>query len=178
MVDKKILSSRSMITCLDVDYRNDAAFAAAVTFRGWADTRAVDERVVEVPDVQPYESGQFYRRELPCLLAVLETLPPVETVIVDGYVWLDGVSKPGLGARLYEALGGGIAVVGVAKTSFRGVNGVCEVMRGSSMRPLFVTAAGMHANSAAERVRSMQGNHRIPTLLARVDYLCRHGSNQ
>jgi hypothetical protein len=40
--------------------------------------------------------------------------------IVDGYVWLDDAGKPGLGAHLYQALGGRVAVLGVAETKFRG----------------------------------------------------------
>jgi deoxyribonuclease V len=163
-----------MKACLDVNYRETLAFAAAATFRDWFDAHAVYERVVEVPTVQPYETGQFFRRELPCLLAVLRMLPPVKTVIIDGYVWLDGMSKPGLGAYLYEALRGRVKVIGVAKTRFQGADRACEVIRGASRRPLFVTAAGMRVDLAAEHVRSMYGNYRIPSLLARVDYLCRH----
>jgi deoxyribonuclease V len=163
-----------MITCLDVDYRDTEGFAAGIVFRDWSDAKATDERVVRVAGVQPYEAGQFFRRELPCLLAVLRVLPPVETVIVDGYVWLDGPSKPGLGAHLYQALDERVAVIGVAKTKFRGAHGVREVTRGASKRPLFVTAAGMEPEVAADFVRCMHGNYRIPTLLVRVDYLCRH----
>lgn len=164
-----------MLACLDVDYRDDGACAAAVVFRDWSDALAAEERTVEIRDVQPYEPGQFFRRELPCLLAVLRTLPPIETVIIDGYVWLDVASRPGLGAHLYEALDRRCAVVGVAKTKFQGADHACEILRGESQRPLYVTAVGMPAEVAAERVRSMHGAHRIPTLLGRVDDLCRRG---
>ena len=162
-----------MIACLDVDYRDSVAYAAAVAFRDWPDAKGVDERIVKLEAVQPYEPGQFYRRELPCLLAVLRVLPPVRVVIIDGYVWLDGATRPGLGAHLYEALGGQVAVIGVAKTRFRGADRACEVMRGSSRRPIFITAAGMQPEQAAENVRSMHGPYRIPSLLSRVDFLCR-----
>jgi deoxyribonuclease V len=164
-----------MLACLDVNYRDPRACAAAVVFRDWNDAVATEERTVQIAEVQPYEPGQFYRRELPCLLAVLGTLPPLETVIIDGYVWLDGMSKPGLGAHLYEALGRSSAVIGVAKTKFQGAEGVREVLRGTSQKPLYVTAAGVAAEVAAERVQSMHGAHRIPTLLKRVDDLCRRG---
>lgn len=162
-----------MIACLDVYYRDAGACAAGVAFRDWADASAFDERTVQIADVQPYEPGQFYRRELPCLLAVLRLLPPVDSVIVDGYVWLGSASKPGLGAHLYEALNREVAVIGVAKTKFRGADQAREVSRGSSKRPVFVTAAGMDSDLAAELVRTMHGDSRIPSLLARVDYLCR-----
>lgn len=164
-----------MIACLDVSYHNDVAYAAAVIFRNWPDANAVDEKVIRIPDVQPYEPGRFFRRELPCLLAVLKTLLPIHSAIIDGYVWLDGVSKPGLGAHLYQALDGQVAVVGVAKTKLQGADRACEVIRGTSRRPLFVTAVGLPPELAAEYVRSMHGKYRMPTLLARVDYLSRHG---
>jgi deoxyribonuclease V len=167
-----------MLVCLDVSYRDNFACAAGVTFRDWADAKALDEKIVHVDKVEPYQPGQFYRRELPCLLAVLQKLPPVDTAIIDGYVWLDGESKPGLGAHLYEALNRKVAVIGVAKTKFRGTDRVCEVIRGTSKRPLFVTAVGIQQELAAEHVRSMHGNSRLPTLLARADYLCRHRASQ
>jgi hypothetical protein len=72
-------ATRRMKACLDVHYRQTSACAAAVTFRHWSDAHAVDERIVQVRTVQPYEPGQFFRRELPCFVAVLRTLPPVET---------------------------------------------------------------------------------------------------
>lgn len=111
---------------------------------------------------------------MPCLLAVLATLPMLKTVIIDGYVWLDNASGLGLGGHLYQALGGRMEVVGVAKTKFCSAVEVCEVMRGKSTRPLYISAAGVEASVAAGRVRSMHGKYRIPSLIARADYLCRH----
>jgi deoxyribonuclease V len=162
-----------MMACLDVDYREAAAYAAGLAFHDWSDATPATEKVIPVVGVHPYQPGQFFRRELPCLLAVLRELPPVAVVIVDGYVWLDGVSVAGLGAHLYQALGGKVAVVGVAKTRFAGAGAAVEVVRGRSTRPLFITAVGMGAQKAAEHVRSMHGPDRIPTLLKRVDSLCR-----
>jgi deoxyribonuclease V len=163
-----------MIACLDVAYGNAAGYAAGVTFCRWADANPVEERVVQVSNVQAYEPGQFFRRELPCLMAVLKGLPPMDLVIVDGYVWLGDSNKPGLGAHLYQALGERTAVVGVAKTKFEGAESASEVVRGRSTRLRFITAAGMSPECAAEHVRSMHGPYRVPTLLKRVDELCRH----
>jgi len=83
------------------------------------------------------------------------------------------VSVAGLGAHLYEALAGKVAVIGVAKTRFAKAGAAVEVVRGRGTRPLFITAVGMSAQKAAEHVRSMHGPNRIPTLLKRVDFLCR-----
>jgi deoxyribonuclease V len=161
-----------MIACVDVDYRGDEAWAACVLLRDWADADSAGVYVEHLTGVAPYQPGQFYRRELPCLLAVLARVTDgIEAVVVDGYVWL-GDGTPGLGAHLYEALGRGVPVVGVAKTRFAGAAAEA-VVRGTSRRPLYVTAAGMDLAEAAVWVRSMHGPFRIPTLLKKVDQLCR-----
>lgn len=162
-----------MIAAVDVDYRDREAIAACVLFRSWSDEIAAAEQVERISQVQSYEPGQFYKRELPCLLAVLNSvLEPVETVLVDGYVWLDRDQRPGLGAYLYEALGRTIPVIGVAKTQFLSAP-AAALKRGHSDKPLFVTTAGIDLEIAARYVQGMHGEHRIPTLLRRVDRLCR-----
>ena len=122
-----------------------------------------------------YEPGDFKKRELPYLVELVEAAreraASIETIFVDGYVWLDG-GRPGLGGHLHEALGGTIPIVGVAKTRFHSANAI-EVLRGQSQSPLFVTAAGVDASAAAELVRAMHGEHRIPTLLRIVDHASR-----
>jgi hypothetical protein len=50
-----------------------------------------------------------------------------------------------------------------------------RLFRGGSSRPLFITAAGIAPDIAAGYLRKMAGAHRIPTLLKRVDRLCRQG---
>jgi deoxyribonuclease V len=163
-----------MIACVDVDYRNEGAVAACVLFRDWGDPAAAAEHVERIAHVEEYVPGQFYRRELPCLLTVLAALPaPPEVIVVDGYVWLDGAGRPGLGAHLYEALKRAIPILGVAKTRFDSCIVAIPVRRGGSRRPLFVTAAGLDVAEAARQVECMHGAFRIPTLLKRVDELCR-----
>ena len=109
-----------MIACLDVGYEAAAARAACVVIGNWAAAKPLTELVTEIHDVQDYEPGQFYRRELPCIQAVLEELPRTPScIVVDGYVWLDSSQRPGLGAHLYDALEQQVPVIGVAKSSFR-----------------------------------------------------------
>ncbi len=103
------------IAAVDVDYRDGHAVAACVTFSAWGAAAPEQERTARVDGVAPYEPGAFYKRELPCLLAVLEGVA-ADVVVVDGYVQLDG-GRPGLGAHLHAALAGP-AVVGVAKSAF------------------------------------------------------------
>jgi deoxyribonuclease V len=163
-----------VIAILDVDYRDSGAAAAAVLASVWTDPVPVDEVVVNVPTGEDYVPGEFFRRELPCLLSVLDRCPVRPDVcVIDGYVWL-GPDRPGLGARRFEALGGSVAVVGVAKSQFRGAEPVAAtVLRAGSRQPLWITAVGTDVASAAERVRSMHGGYRLPTLLTRADCLAR-----
>lgn len=161
------------LACLDVHYRDTRGTAACVLFRDWGDAAPEARLTRVIEDVAPYAPGQFYRRELPCLLAVLEQVPSLpRLVVVDGYVWLSPARAPGLGAHLHAALGAAIPVVGVAKTAFPGAPAL-PVLRGRSRAPLFVSAIGIPTREAAAHVASMHGPHRIPTLLGLVDRLGR-----
>lgn len=163
-----------MIGCVDVDYREGGAFAACVLFRDWSDAEPASEAVTHLDRVEAYQPGQFFRRELPCLLAVLGSLAErPEVVVIDGYVWLGDEHDPGLGAHLYEAMGRQVPVIGVAKTKFLRAQSVQEIRRGGSAVPLYVTATGVELSWAADQIRAMHGPYRIPTLLKRVDHLCR-----
>lgn len=162
-----------MIACLDVHYHDPGATAAGVWFSDWPDSTSSAEVVLPIAQVEPYQPGQFFRRELPCLLAVLRGGPPADIVIVDGYVWLEDEGHPGLGAHLFQALREKIPVIGVAKTKFAGAKPVQEIRRGESLNPLYITAAGIELSEAARHIARMHGPHRIPTLLRRVDQLCR-----
>jgi deoxyribonuclease V len=162
-----------MIVAVDVDYRDDAVVAACVGFNAWPDAIAELELVVrsDAPPA-PYEPGRFYTRELPHIQSVLALVhAPLDAIVVDGYAWL-APDRPGLGVHLHQALGGMAPVIGVAKTAFAGATAL-EVLRGASGRPLYITAIGTDATTAADNVRAMHGEHRIPTLLTLVDHLAR-----
>ena len=161
-----------MIVCVDVDYRPTIDCVAALEFAAWTDAVSVAETAVCLAaSSATYVPGQFYKRELPCIRAVLELLAAPEIIVVDGYVWL-GQNKPGLGAILHQSLGNAIPVIGVAKTEFVSAP-AAEVIRGSSARPLYVTAEGLPLADAAAAIQSMHGPHRLPTLLKRVDRVAR-----
>jgi len=163
-----------VLVATDVRYDEHArtGLAAAVGFGAWTDAAPTREWTVEVPDIADYVPGSFYERELPCLLALLEPVrDELDAVIVDGHVWL-GPGRPGLGHHLYEALVPRIPVIGVAKSRFHG-GYATEVLRPGTTRPLYVTAVGADPADAAERVRAMHGDFRLPTLLKRVDSLTR-----
>lgn len=162
-----------MITAFDVHYINDTATTACAGFDDWSDSISKLD-IIEVTDnVAPYEPGNFYKRELPCIISLLEkhSLQP-KIIVIDGYVWLDE-NQIGLGGHLYNALNQEVAIIGVAKTKFKSHSKVKEVLRGKGQTPLYVSAIGIDLDEAAQNIEKMNGNFRLPTLLKRVDQLCR-----
>ena len=163
-----------MILIIDVDYRSDKAVAAGVMLHNWQDETPVKEFVTDCELQHDYVPGEFYRRELPCLLKLLDQVDiKLNTIVIDGYVHLGKERTPGLGRYLFEALHKQVAVVGVAKTAFKDTPSSTEIKRGMSQRPLYVTAAGMEEARAKQCVQAMHGRDRIPTILKKVDRLCR-----
>jgi deoxyribonuclease V len=160
------------IVCLDVHYHDAGATIGCVELAAWTDAHPLRERAIHggTPPAA-YVPGEFFRRELPYLLHALSQLgiPPI--IVIDGHVWL-GPDRKGLGAHLHDALGGASAVVGVAKSHFRGAPTI-PVRRGRSTRPLEITAIGLPADQAAAAIASMHGRHRIPDMLRRTDRLAR-----
>lgn len=157
---------------IDVDYPETGGARGALVLAGEPAFRTLlDERVTWLDEVAPYEPGAFYKRELPAVHALLDPLPPLELLIVDGYVDLDPAGRPGLGAHVHDELG--IPVVGVAKTAFLSATHAVPVLRGGATRPLFVTAAGVPVAEAAALVAAMAGAFRLPDALRRVDALAR-----
>ena len=161
--------------CVDVDYRSDgSAFAACVVFDAWSAELPAETHVVRIDAVAPYEPGEFFRRELPCVLRIIAEVGVVlDALVVDGYVTLDPDGRPGLGARLYEALKCAVPIIGVAKSRYATATTAVPLLRGDSRVPLWITAAGIDTELAASHVLSMHGRHRIPTLLRQVDRLAR-----
>jgi deoxyribonuclease V len=169
-----------MIVAVDVHYRPDVAKAVGVLFESW--TASEPHQIVEtfVKEVAEYEPGAFYKRELPCILQVLETIPQysLEAIIIDGYVFLDDEGKRGLGAYLYEALGQRIPVVGFAKSSFhKNQKFVRQIFRSESKKPVFITSIGIPVDEAAQNIESMLGDYRIPDMLRITDQKTRENKS-
>jgi len=163
---------RHAFAAADVHYPSSGgARAAAVVAGDPAFAQVLSEHTAVTPKVQPYRPGEFYLRELPPLRAVLRGIPGLGLLVIDGYADLDPGGTPGLGAYAHEEFG--IPVIGVAKSAFRTATHAIPVRRGTSARPLFVTAAGMSRTDAAELVRHMAGRFRIPDALRRADALAR-----
>jgi deoxyribonuclease V len=155
---------------VDVHYpRTGGARAAAVPAADAAFAHVLAERAAVVPRVEPYRPGEFYRRELLPPHAVLDGLSGLGLLVVDGYADLDPAGRPGLGAHAHGEFG--IPVIGVAKSRFRTATHAVPAVRGSAVRPLFATAAGMPGADAADLVRRMAGRHRVPDALRRAGTL-------
>lgn len=168
-----------MILAFDVYYTDNAAKTVCIAFENWADTTYSQATVEYVSPVAEYESGAFYKRELPCIMQVLQKmdLAAVTAIVVDGYVWLDDAGTPGLGAHLYEALGRTVPVIGVAKTNFaKNTQNRITVLRGESGKPLYVTAIGCGMEEAAAQIRNMHGEYRMPALLKELDRITKDDS--
>ena len=159
---------------VDVHYLGSGgARAGAVVTADARFSAVVAERAEVLAEVPPYRPGEFYLRELPPIRAVLHGLRGLSLLVVDGYADLDPGGRPGLGAHAHAEFG--IPVIGVAKTAFRTATQAVPVLRGTSVRPLFVTAAGMPRDEAADLVRHMAGQHRLPDAVRRADGLARTG---
>ncbi|MGD9636990.1 MAG: endonuclease V [Pirellulales bacterium] len=163
-----------MIGCVDTHYFYGGSRTALLLFREWEDAAAnsslVDERCEESA---PYIPGQFYLRELPCIVSVIEKCQAnLAAIVIDGYCEF-GEGRDGLGKMLYRQLQASIPVIGVAKNPFRSAGNATKLYRRNSTRPLYITANGISIGSAAGCIDRMHGNYRMPTLLKQVDQLAR-----
>lgn len=162
-----------MILAIDVFYNeNNTAKIVGILFEKWEDQSPKETVIEYLDDIAPYEPGSFYKRELPCILKLLSSIDPniLQTIIIDGYVYLNDDNKYGLGAYLYDSLEQKTPIIGVAKTPFHdNKKNVVEVFRGASKNPLYISAIGMDVNLASEFVIKMHGDFRFPSLLKTLD---------
>lgn len=166
-----------MIYAFDTYYFDEFAKTVCIAFENWDSDKEYEIFTEKTVIASDYESGAFYKRELPCILSLLKriTLKTDDIIIVDGYVTLDNDGKIGLGGYLYRQLEGAVPVVGIAKNDFNAADDQRRsVCRGDSKTPLFVTAKGIDVDEVKRRVETMAGNFRIPKLLKKLDQLTRN----
>jgi len=164
-----------MFACVDVYYYDDHAVAVCILFENWTDSMPAACYHTTLTNIAPYIPGQFYLRELPCILKVLEFVDQyIEVILIDGYVWLENRRSPGLGAYLYYKLKEMTPVIGVAKSQYRQSKAAEKIIRGRSKKPLYVTAVGMDQSLAASLIVKMHGKFRIPTLLKTADQISKN----
>jgi deoxyribonuclease V len=171
-----------MILAFDTYYDTTGkAKTVCLAFERWNDEQALAIHTAFMENVADYTPGEFYKRELPCILDLFATLPyeDMEAIIVDGFVFLDDDGKLGLGGYLYQALHEKIPVIGVAKTNFASIDQLKKpVLRGESQKPLYITAIGIDIETAAQHVQHMAGEYRFPTLLKELDQLTKQWNTE
>jgi len=165
-----------MIYAFDTYYYDDFAKTICIAFKNWDSENEEAIYSENTSITSDYESGAFYKRELPCILSLLKKIDLKESdiIIVDGYVTLNNDGKIGLGGYLYNALDNKIPVVGIAKNGFVAEDDKRrEVFRGESTTPLFVTSQGIDVDEIKIALKNMSGAYRIPALLKKLDQLTR-----
>lgn len=163
-----------MILAFDTYYFDGKAKTVCLEFTEWNQSENFKVHTEIIDNVAEYIPGEFYKRELPCILSLLNKidLKKIEVIIVDGFVYLDDEKKYGLGGHLYEKLNQEISIIGVAKTNFASIEkDKRSLFRGDSQKPLYVTAIGIELDDAFQKVESMAGEFRMPTLLKEMDRL-------
>ena len=161
-----------MKLAVDAYYAGSKAKVVGVLFESFSDEKPLKIISKVVGNVAPYESGSFYKRELPCIVSLLQDLDvrDISLIVIDGFVYLDDEGRYGLGGHLYERLERRVQIVGVAKLPFKGsCKFVREICRGGSQRPFFISAIGMYVDEAARLVKGMSGEFRMPGLLKILD---------
>lgn len=160
-----------MILAIDVHYRQDFAKAVGVLFN-WDDEQPQEIINTIIENAEEYIPGQFYKRELPSILKIIEKVnsSTLDVIIIDGHVYIDDQENYGLGAHLYYNLNEKIPVIGVAKTSFHTNHKTIGIIyRGESRKPLYVSTIGIDKSFAIEQIRNMKGKYRIPSILKQLD---------
>lgn len=117
-----------MKLAVDVQYEQSSAIVAGVLFDDWTSNMVVRTLTVKVVDIEPYEPGAFYKRELPCILELLKHVTEdLDVIIIDGFVKLGQDETDGLGMHLYRATKELTPVIGVAKKPFSGTPNAYEI---------------------------------------------------
>ena len=157
-------------------YGTNKAKTVCLVFEDWISNVSYKVYTEILENVSEYISGQFYKRELPCIISLLDQIKKdniaVDFIIVDGYVYLDDSKKLGLGGHLYYTLNEEIPIIGVAKTKFSFIDNLkVDLLRGESKIPLYITSIGIPLQEASQSIHSMHGKFRMPTLLKEMDRL-------
>lgn len=163
-----------MILAFDTYYFDNKAKTVCLEFSEYNQEENFKVHTEIIENVEEYIPGEFYKRELPCIMNVLNqiNLENIEVIIVDGFVYLDDNKKYGLGGHLYEKLNRQIPIIGVAKTNFASIEKDKKALyRGDSIKPLYITSIGIDLEEAFKNIESMHGEFRMPTLLKELDRL-------
>jgi deoxyribonuclease V len=159
------------IACFDAFYYDNYAIGSCIVFD--ENENILNKYNMRIESIEEYIPGQFYKRELPCIINLFSRIKEkMDLIIIDSFIYVDNVHK-GLGEYLYDALNKEIPIIGVAKNPYLDATNYKNVYRGKSKTPLYVSAIGYDLNKAADYIHNLQGEFRIPTILKKVDQLSR-----
>jgi len=162
--------SESYQVAFDVYYSKDFAIVGYVLFKDEYSSIPYKTGQVQCFDIQPYVPGQFYKRELPCLLTAMAQIDErISLIYIDANVWLSR-NKKGLGKYLYDSLEPKTPVIGISKSFYSDETDVIvPVRRLSSIKPLYISSIGIDLNLACEKVKQMNGKYRLPEMIKLAD---------
>lgn len=167
-----------MILIVDVHYVGNTAKVSAGLFDNWKSSVFSQVYQIYLDSVSEYISGEFYKRELPCILKILKLVKEnYDFIVIDGYVYLGETEKVGLGWYLWDALDIKKPIIGVAKNYFKNTPDECFIFRGGSIKPLYITSIGLTLGAAKQHILEMSGEHRLPTLIKEIDLHSRKNVN-
>ena len=95
-----------MILAIDSYYFENKAKTVCLIFEQWNSLEIKNSFTEITSNIENYVSGEFYKRELPCIISLISKLDltKIDFIIIDGFVYLDDNRKFGLGAYLYEKI--------------------------------------------------------------------------
>ena len=169
-----------MILAFDTYYFDNKAKTIAVSFNDWQDEEPLHIYSEIIEGVADYEPGSFYKRELPCIVSLLQqiNIEEIDAIVIDGYTTLEE-NKLGLGGHLYEKFDRKIPIIGVAKSQYQSnTSNYKALLRGESIRPLYISAIGISLEEAYIHIKMMHGNFRMPTLLQLVETRTKERNNE
>lgn len=84
-----------MIIAIDVFYKSACqAKVVAILFDDWYSQNIKRVYSIDLENISEYKSGEFYKRELPCIVQLLELIEEeYDYIIIDGYVYLGAEKK-------------------------------------------------------------------------------------
>ena len=161
-------------------YSETDCYTVGFVFSHWNSKRPDYILESTVTEFSPYIPGEFYKRELPGILSIVQkvNLREFDTIILDGFTNLidnSGDFIPGLGERLESeiTIHNNLSIIGVAKTLF-GKSDLYSypLYRGSAKNPLWISitsGSSIDLNTAYNRINSMYGDNKLPDILKQLD---------
>lgn len=163
-----------MILALDVHYKDDGSAKSVGILINWNDDQPKEILIEYINETDEYIPGEFYKRELPCLLKIIErvNLADLKGIVIDGYIYINNEKGFGLGGHLWQTLNKQIPIIGVAKNFYHSnAKTVQQICRGESKKPLYISSVGIDLELASNLIEQMTGEFRIPDLLKQLDVI-------